>query len=153
MKPDALDFKSLPGFLVLLYPLHHVIISPHTLLNRKTMKKYLSEEVQDEIKSNEISSIYIWVFDLFNFTHTHTHTHIYIYLLNYIESLVHIITTGLKLTVYNNFWDSSQWLNWFVYLFGFYRFSCLFVWILWHINHCMLFNAKSCLYIYIKYDL
>ena len=24
-------------------------------------------------------------------------------------------------------------------------------WVLWHINHCRLFNAKSCLYIYIKY--
>ena len=26
-----------------------------------------------------------------------------------------------------------------------------FGWILWHINHCRLFNAKSSLYIYIKY--
>ena len=25
------------------------------------------------------------------------------------------------------------------------------VWFLWHINHCRLFNAKSSLYIYIKY--
>ena len=24
-------------------------------------------------------------------------------------------------------------------------------WVLWHINHCRLFNAKSPLYIYIKY--
>ena len=24
-------------------------------------------------------------------------------------------------------------------------------WVLWHINHCRLFNAKSSLYIYIKY--
>ena len=24
-------------------------------------------------------------------------------------------------------------------------------WILWHINHCRLFNAKSSLYIYIEY--
>ena len=23
-------------------------------------------------------------------------------------------------------------------------------WVLWHINHCRLFNAKFCLYIYIK---
>ena len=27
----------------------------------------------------------------------------------------------------------------------------LFGWVLWHINHCRLFNAKSSLYIYIKY--
>ena len=27
-----------------------------------------------------------------------------------------------------------------------------FGWILWHINHCGLFNAKSSLYIYIIYD-
>ena len=27
----------------------------------------------------------------------------------------------------------------------------LFGWVLWHINHCWLFNAKSCLYIYIRY--
>ena len=26
----------------------------------------------------------------------------------------------------------------------------LFVLVLWHINHCWLFDAKSCLYIYIK---
>ena len=26
-----------------------------------------------------------------------------------------------------------------------------FGWVLWHINHCTLFNAKSSLYIYIKY--
>ena len=26
-----------------------------------------------------------------------------------------------------------------------------FGWVSWHINHCRLFNAKSCLYIYIKY--
>ena len=24
-------------------------------------------------------------------------------------------------------------------------------WVLWHINHCKIFNAKSSLYIYIKY--
>ena len=24
-------------------------------------------------------------------------------------------------------------------------------WVLWHINHCRLFNTKSSLYIYIKY--
>ena len=26
-----------------------------------------------------------------------------------------------------------------------------FGWVLWHINHCRLFNAKSSLYIYIEY--
>ena len=26
-----------------------------------------------------------------------------------------------------------------------------FDWVLWHINHCKFFNAKSSLYIYIKY--
>ena len=26
-----------------------------------------------------------------------------------------------------------------------------FGWVLWHINHCRLFNAKSSLYIYIKF--
>ena len=26
-----------------------------------------------------------------------------------------------------------------------------FGWVLWHINHCRLFNAKSSLYIHIKY--
>ena len=29
----------------------------------------------------------------------------------------------------------------------------LFGWVLWQINHCRLFNTKSFLYIYIKYDL
>ena len=30
-------------------------------------------------------------------------------------------------------------------------FLVLFGWVLWLINHCRLFNVKSCLYIYIKY--
>ena len=30
-------------------------------------------------------------------------------------------------------------------------FSDWFHWVLWHINHCKLFNAKSSLHIYIKY--
>ena len=32
----------------------------------------------------------------------------------------------------------------------------IFSWVglvLWHINHCRLFNSKSCLYIYIEYNL
>ena len=37
--------------------------------------------------------------------------------------------------------DSMSWRWDFVY----------FDWVLWHINHCRLFNAKSSLYIYIKY--
>ena len=32
-----------------------------------------------------------------------------------------------------------------------YRERSWFVWVLWHINYCRLFNAKSSLYIYIKY--
>ena len=32
-----------------------------------------------------------------------------------------------------------------------YIYRVLFGWVLWHINHCRLFNAKSSLYIYIKY--
>ena len=32
------------------------------------------------------------------------------------------------------------------------RFGLVWLgWVLWHINHCRLFNAKSSLYIYIKY--
>ena len=30
-------------------------------------------------------------------------------------------------------------------------YYCLFAWVLWHINLCRLFDAKSSLYIYIKY--
>ena len=39
----------------------------------------------------------------------------------------------------------------------FYAKSCLYIymiwlgWVLWHINHFRLFNAKSCLHIYIEY--
>ena len=32
-----------------------------------------------------------------------------------------------------------------------FRFLVFAGWVLWHINHCRLFNAKSSLYIYIKY--
>ena len=38
MKPDTFDYKSLTVFLIQLYPLHHLIISPDMLLNRKTKK-------------------------------------------------------------------------------------------------------------------
>ena len=38
MEPDTFDFKSLPSFLLQLYPFRHLIIYPHMLLNRKTQK-------------------------------------------------------------------------------------------------------------------
>ena len=38
MKPGTFDFKSLPAFQLQLYPLHHLVISPHMPLNRKTQK-------------------------------------------------------------------------------------------------------------------
>ena len=41
VKPDTFDFKFLPAFLLQLYPLHHLIISPHMLLNRKNREKSL----------------------------------------------------------------------------------------------------------------
>ena len=37
------------------------------------------------------------------------------------------------------------WSNQYIYDFVWFDF------VLWHINHCWLFNAKSSLYIYIKY--
>ena len=57
MKPDTYDFKSLPAFLLQPYPRHHLIISPHMLLDRKLRKRSLSEKFRDEIKPNEISHI------------------------------------------------------------------------------------------------
>ena len=36
-------------------------------------------------------------------------------------------------------------------LYSIYIKYIWFGWVLWHINHCRLFNAKSSLYIYIKY--
>ena len=33
----------------------------------------------------------------------------------------------------------------------FFARSWLVGWVLWHVNHCRLFNAKSFLYIYIEY--
>ena len=38
----------------------------------------------------------------------------------------------------------------YTYILNIYDLVC---WVLWHINHCRLFNAKSSLYIYIKYIL
>ena len=56
MKPDKFDLKSFPAYLLQIYSLHHIIISPHMLLNRKKHRKqFLSEEIRDEIKPNEIS--------------------------------------------------------------------------------------------------
>ena len=57
MKSDTFDFKSLPAFLLRLYPLRHLIISSHLLLYSIT-RKTVSEEVrEDEIKLNEMSHI------------------------------------------------------------------------------------------------
>ena len=36
-------------------------------------------------------------------------------------------------------------------LYIYIKYMILFGWCLWHINHCRLLNAKSSLYIYIKY--
>ena len=38
-------------------------------------------------------------------------------------------------------------------LYTYILYKIWFGWVLWYINHCRLFNAKSSLYIYIKYDL
>ena len=36
-----------------------------------------------------------------------------------------------------------------LYLYIYQIYLVWFGWVLWHINHCKLFNAKSCLYMYI----
>ena len=41
-------------FLLTLYPLNHLIISPRMLLNRKTQRTVSEEIREDEIKQNEI---------------------------------------------------------------------------------------------------
>ena len=38
MEGDTFDFKSIPAFLLKLYPLHYFIITPYMLLNRKAQK-------------------------------------------------------------------------------------------------------------------
>ena len=38
-----------------------------------------------------------------------------------------------------------------LYTYIYQIYMIWFGWVLWHINHCSLFNAKSSLYIYIKY--
>ena len=42
-----------------------------------------------------------------------------------------------------------------IYIYIYLIYMIWFGWVLWHINHCRLFNDKSSLYIYIKfiYDL
>ena len=58
MKPDTFDFKFLQAFLLQVDPIHHFIISPHMLLNKKKPRKQsLSEEFRDEIRPNKISQI------------------------------------------------------------------------------------------------
>ena len=54
-------------------------------------------------------------------------------------------------------WGNLFKVLWYVWLDGVeycYKYRGGTVWfdlVLWHINHCILFNAKSSLYIYIKY--
>ena len=37
-------------------------------------------------------------------------------------------------------------------LYIYIKYMIWFGWVLWHIKHCSLFDAKSCLYIYIRYN-
>ena len=37
------------------------------------------------------------------------------------------------------------------FLYIYIKYMIWFGWVLWHINHCRLFNAKTYSYIYIKY--
>ena len=41
MKPDTIDFKSFPAFLLQLHPFQHLIISPHMILNGKNSENSL----------------------------------------------------------------------------------------------------------------
>ena len=60
---------------------------------------------------------------------------------------IHILYSTLLHLIYQKFICKSN---------EYYGLKVIFLynlvgWILWHINHCRLFNAKSSLYIYIKY--
>ena len=61
----------------------------------------------------------------------------------------------------------SGWVSWHLLLISVYTYICIYIyikytyiyliymigfsWVLWHINHCRLFNAKFSLYINIEY--
>ena len=63
-----------------------------------------------------------------------------VFWLEFGASFVHlIIWEYFRLSMYH----LSIWTN--------FRRLVLFGWVLWHINHCWLFNTRSSLYIYIKY--
>ena len=47
------------------------------------------------------------------------------------------------------YWLGCQIL--FIYIYIYQMYMIWLGWILWHINHCRLFNVKSSLYIHIKY--
>ena len=50
-----------------------------------------------------------------------------------------------------NIWFICKGLVLFIYCHNFFMGFVLLGLVLWHINHCKLFNAKSSLYIYFKY--
>ena len=103
MKPDTFDFKSLPAFLLKLYPLYHLIISPHMLLNwktKKTVSLWRSSWRWNKAEWNITFELSVWFIQLSTYfyqtvrfttnlsfqqtniyiyiyidTHTHTHTH------------------------------------------------------------------------------
>ena len=66
---------------------------------------------------------------------------IYIYIYIYIYESI-ISCSGDDCIYLSKIKSSSEDIVIVPYLFG---------WVLWHINHCRLFNAKSSLYIYIRY--
>ena len=72
----------------------------------------------------------------------------FIYLSGVSRSLQSAIINTLLDRESELFIPEGEW--WFYCRFHFFENDC-YGWVLWHINHCRLFNAKSSLYIYIKY--
>ena len=94
----------------------------------------------------------------YKFSYTHIHIHIHF------QTCAHMYTKPLnykrvKNTLINNYTKTHT--HWNVHNFAYiyicilthlhiylHTYTRMFGWVLWYINHCWLFNAKSCFYIY-----
>ena len=118
----------------------------------------------------------MWEKKIYIFIHTHTHTYIYTCpnrLVWFTLVLWHINHCGL-FNAESCLYIYIRYIGFGLVWFGFYGISTIvgylmpnpfykyilniydlvwfgLVWFLWHINHCGVFNAKSSLYIYIRY--
>ena len=131
MKPDTLNFKPFPFFLLHLYPLYHLIIFLICFIVylEKLRKRSQFEKVWWN-KKNEISRIrvkfliyppfhiflsYCQIHHNLSFQHTHTHTHTHTYI--YIPFLGCLFSVQRFTTIYHFNTHTHTHIHTYIYIY------------------------------------